>query len=122
MLWAPVVVYMALIFAASSVSHPPELPALPGIGSDKYAHMLMYAGLSALFVRARAGGLRRHVTLGAAALAVLLSTAYGATDEIHQHFVPPRQMDARDLLADGVGATLAAALLYAGIIRSPNGL
>jgi VanZ family protein len=98
------------------------LPELPGIGSDKYAHVLIYAGLSALLVRARAGGLRRRVTLGAAVMAVVVSTGYGATDEVHQHFVPPRQMDARDLLADGAGATLAAALLYAGIIRSPNGL
>jgi VanZ family protein len=110
---------MALIFGASSIAHPPEVP---GAGSDKLVHMLMYAGLSALLVRAWAGGLGRPVALRVAVLAVLLSTAYGVTDEIHQHFVPPRQMDALDLVADGIGATLAATLLYAGIIRGRDGL
>ncbi len=119
-LWAPVFGYMALIFVASSISHPPELPgSVPG--ADKYVHVLMYAGLSALFVRARAGGWRRPVSLTVAVSAVLFSTAYGLTDEVHQHFVPPRQMEAFDLVGDAGGAALAAAVMYAGIIRGRDG-
>lgn len=117
-LWAPVLGYMALIFLASSIPRPPELP---GAGSDKYVHVLMYAGLSALFVRARAGGWMRPVSMGVAASAVLFATAYGVTDEVHQHFVPPRQMDGFDLLADAGGATFAAVVMYAGIIRGRHG-
>ena len=39
----------------------------------------------------------------------LLATAYGATDELHQRYVPFRSSDPFDLLADGVGAMLGVA-------------
>ena len=119
-LWAPVVLYMGLIFGLSSISHPPELPA--GSGSDKYVHAALYAGLSALWIRARAGGWLTPVTLGIAVSAVMFSTAYGITDELHQFLVPPRQVEVLDVAADAIGAALAAGLLYAGIIRGRHGL
>lgn len=109
-LWAPVALYMMLIFWLSSISQPPDLPR--GV-SDKSAHVLLYSGLGALLVRARAGGWRRPVTLGIATAAVVVATLYGISDEIHQHFVPRRQVEARDILADALGASLAAGVLYA---------
>ncbi|OFW29930.1 MAG: hypothetical protein A3H97_03855 [Acidobacteria bacterium RIFCSPLOWO2_02_FULL_65_29] len=114
-LWAPVVAYMALIFALSSISEPPEAPAAV---SDKGLHFILYAGLAALVVRALAGGWRRPVSLGVVGLAIAISSVYGATDELHQYFVPPRQMEALDLLADTIGASLAAfGLLLANLSR-----
>jgi len=110
LLWAPVALYMMLIFWLSSISRPPDLPS--GV-SDKGAHVLLYSGLGALLVRARAGGWRRPVTLGIAAAAIVVATLYGITDEIHQHFVPPREVEVRDILADAIGASLAAGALYA---------
>ena len=83
--------------------------------------IVLYAVLSALFLRAQGGGWSR-VTFGAALAAVAFSTAYGVTDELHQYFVPPRQMDGFDLVADTLGAALAAGALYAGIIRPRHGL
>jgi len=109
-LWAPVALYMMFIFWLSSISRPPDLPS--GI-SDKAAHVLLYSGLGALLVRARAGGWRRQVTIGIAAVAIVVATLYGISDEIHQSFVPPRQVEARDILADAIGASLAAGALYA---------
>jgi len=109
-LWAPVALYMMFIFWLSSISRPPELPS--GV-SDKAAHVLLYSGLGALLVRARAGGWWRQVTLGMAAMAIVVATLYGVSDEIHQAFVPPRQVEAGDILADAVGASLAAGALYA---------
>jgi VanZ family protein len=103
---------MAFLFGLSSMPRPPEAPATLDFLSDKAGHALLYAGLAALVLRALAGGWSRPVTAGMASLAVTISILYGATDEIHQHFVPPREMDALDLAADAVGATLAAALLY----------
>jgi len=108
-LWAPVALYMMFIFWLSSISRPPDLPS--GI-SDKAAHLLLYSGLGALLVRARAGGWRRPVTIGIAAAAIVMATLYGITDEVHQHFVPPREAEARDILADALGASLAAGALY----------
>lgn len=109
-LWAPVALYMMFIFWLSSISSPPDLP---GGVSDKSAHVLLYSGLGALLVRARAGGWRRPVTLGIAAAAVVMASLYGITDEIHQYFVPPREVEVRDILADAIGASLAAGALYA---------
>ena len=108
-LWAPVAVYMALIFAVSSISHPPDLSTSIG---DKGAHGLLYVGLAALIVRALAGGWRRFGG-GIAVAAVVYSTLYGVTDELHQLFVPNRTADVADLAADAVGAIAAVVLLYA---------
>jgi VanZ family protein len=118
-LWAPVILYMALIFYASSLS---ELPSIASRISDKLEHGLAYSGLAALMVRALAGGLRWPLALRTAALAVAIAAIYGASDEIHQHFGPHRTMDAYDLLADTTGAAATAGALYAwGIIRARNG-
>lgn len=119
-LWAPVALYMTFIFILSSIAHPPELPSAV---ADARGHALLYCGLGALLVRAQAGGWRRPITVAVAVAAVLGATLYGISDEIHQHFVPPRQAEAGDVLADAIGATAAAGALYAwGIIRSRHGL
>jgi len=118
-LWGPVVAWMALLFYASSLS---DLPSVAGRFSDKLEHALAYAALGGLLVRALSGGLLRPVTVRAVILAVALAAIYGASDEIHQHFVPHRTMDVNDLLADTTGAAAAAGVLYAwGIIRARNG-
>jgi VanZ family protein len=109
-LWAPVLLYMALIFAISSISHPPELPDAVG---DKGGHALLYSGLAALFVRAFARGWSKPPTLGISMAAVVGSTLYGVTDEIHQMFVPPRTPEVADVVADAIGAAAAVAALYA---------
>ena len=103
-LWLPVVLYMAFIFGLSSI---PDTPALPG-GSDKGLHAVLYAGLGVLLVRALAGGLRRPITVAMALGATVIGGVYGVSDEIHQHFVPPRQVEALDVVADTTGAAAAA--------------
>jgi VanZ family protein len=44
---------------------------------------------------------------------LLVVSAYGASDEWHQSFVPGRSTDVRDWIADTIGAALAIGL-YAG--------
>ena len=90
---------MAAIFYASSLPNPP-LPA----NSDKPVHWLAYLGLAVVVVRALAGGLPRPVSHGVAAAAVAITVTYGATDEVHQMFVPGRTADVYDLMADAAGA------------------
>ena len=102
--WAPVVAYMAGIFALSSIS---QTPALPG-QSDKGLHALLYAGLGALLMRALAGGWSAPMTGATVAIAIVIAGLYGASDEYHQSFVPPRQSDVRDLAADITGGAIAA--------------
>ena len=74
---------------------------------DKLAHMLLYFGLGLLlhltFKNSENTILRKY----AAILAVLLGIIYGITDEYHQSFVPGRTASLHDLLADGIGVTIA---------------
>lgn len=79
--------------------------------SDKLLHALAFGGLAYLLawgvVRACPGWSLFRVLL----VAVLVTVAYGGLDEFHQSFVPRREPDLLDLLADGVGA-LGAVLVF----------
>jgi VanZ like family len=96
-LWAPVVVWAAVIFALSSI---PSLST--GLGTwdlllRKLAHVVEFAILGALLFRA----LRREP------MAVALGAAYAATDEVHQAFVRGREGAPLDWLIDVVGGAVA---------------
>jgi VanZ family protein len=109
-LWAPVILQMAVIFGASSLSDPG--PLLPPAVSDKAAHALGYALLTFLMIRAIAGGRIEGVTWLRALLAVVLTVLYGASDEFHQRFVPGRTSDLLDLRADAIGACAGVLAWY----------
>src|SRR5256885_12901003 len=103
-LWLPPLVYMILIFHFSS--EPSPIPEVTERIWDKLLHLTEYTGLAFLFCRALAGEGLGWLAAGAAAL--LLTSMYGATDEWHQAFVPLRNADIRDWLADTAGAALGA--------------
>lgn len=105
---------MAGIFVASSLSHPPAPSSMP----DTSLHGIAYFGLALLVIRALAGGAWQGVTLRVLAGAWLIAVLYGVSDEFHQSFVPLRQPDVRDLMADAAGAGAAAIVAGAwSIIR-----
>ena len=99
---------MAVIFSASSMS---SVPSLPGGLSDYTGHFIGYALLGALAIRGFAQSRWRGMTPRAAWQAVLLSSAYGVTDEIHQGFVPGRSPSVLDWCADSLGAITGAGLV-----------
>ncbi len=104
-LWVPPAIYMAVIFGFSTQSQP--LPQVTAVVWDKLLHFLEYGGLAVLVYRAIAGeGANR---IAAFALTVLLASAYGASDEWHQSFVPMRDSDIHDWYADTAGGALGAA-------------
>ncbi|MBN2097271.1 MAG: VanZ family protein [Candidatus Omnitrophica bacterium] len=100
--WLPVYLYAGLIFIYSSLSSPPGLSYI--LYGDKLLHLAEYAILGFLVARAlknsSAPQLRRHFRV----YAILFSLVYGLSDEFHQHFVPGRQVEVLDLVADGLGA------------------
>jgi VanZ family protein len=114
-LWAPVVLWCAIIFTLSSFS---TLPGPPSGITDKHEHFVTYAILAALTLRAIAGGRLAGVTAIGAFLAALFTAFYGVTDELHQAFVPGRDSSVGDFVADSLGGLLAAGLILAcAIIR-----
>jgi VanZ family protein len=116
-LWMPVAAGMAALYFLSGQSEVD----VPGGLSDKAAHLLAYAGLGLLVVRAVAGGLPARITGRMAAMSLAIAVAYGASDEVHQMFVPGRMPDAADVIADASGALLAVAACWAwGIIQLPT--
>jgi VanZ family protein len=104
--WLLVVVYAAGIFGLSA-QEDLALP-MPTLVSDKVYHAVEYAGFAGILaVALRAGGSRFILTRAA-----LLAVLYGLSDEYHQQFVPGREADLADVVADAVGAVLACLLLF----------
>lgn len=105
---------MAALFYVSSLS---SIPSPPGGLTDKHEHSFFYGILAGLTLRALAKGELRRITLATVLGAILISSAYGVSDEFHQRFVPGRDFDVLDMAADAIGSTVATSLLWAwGII------
>ncbi len=105
--WLPALLYMALIFALSSLSL--DAPALRRLLlEDKAIHALEYAILGFLCARASLESWPDRPRLRVALVGALVAAAWGLADEIHQAFVPDRTGDVVDLFADAIGATLGA--------------
>jgi VanZ family protein len=100
----PAALLAVAIFLISGQSRLPT-PPLTFEGMDKVVHALVYAFLALLLLLGdgRASSWRAWIW---PAVAVL----YGFSDEFHQSFVPGRQADALDLLADAAGAVGMTAL------------
>ena len=102
-LWAPVVLWAAVIFALSSV---PNLATDLGLWDTvlrKCAHASEYAVLVLLLFRA----------LGRELPAFLIGLAYAVTDELHQQFVRGRHASPFDVSMDAAGHALGLLLLQA---------
>lgn len=140
--WLPVILWMALIFSASSdrssgqrssrIIGPIVRWLVPNISQKnldaivhagrKTAHVTEYAILALLLFRALQKNRSRQgddanssFPWRAAALAFGITVLYAITDEFHQTFVPSRQGHVQDVLIDSCGA--AAGLLVLWIIH-----
>lgn len=99
--WLPPLVWMGLIFFFSA---QPSLPSIPGFWDlliFKSMHVMAYAILTWLYLRA----LRGTAPAGAPVRLVgaALALAYAASDEYHQTFVPGRNGSLVDVGIDAVG-------------------
>ena len=102
--WGPPLALAALIFIFSSIpgTHL-EIELFPH--ADKLAHAGEFGALALRLLRAlgRTTNWRPWITTGATVALVL---AYGALDELHQSFVPLRDVDAWDVVADLAGGVI----------------
>jgi VanZ family protein len=109
--WLPALLWAGGIFWLSAMSHPPK-PGPDFPFKDKVGHWMLYCGFGWLVAHALRHG--HNLSLPKTfVLAILIASAYGATDEYHQRFVPNRTCDVFDWTADTLGATAAAAAFYA---------
>jgi len=111
--WLPVILYVGLIFGASSIPGR-DIPTLfPG--SDKLEHLTEYALFGLLLGRAfrfTIGGDRGKVWSLAT---VALGGFVGGMDELYQRITPGRTSDYRDWLMDITAVTLA--VLFTQFVR-----
>ncbi|MCS6771025.1 MAG: VanZ family protein [Kiritimatiellae bacterium] len=111
MSWLPAALWAGLLFWFSS--RPPD-PRAPNwlFQHDKLTHAVAFGILGALaYLAVRVGHRARPAP--AALWGWLFAAAYGATDEIHQSFVPSRNPDVVDWLADAAGAALTVVGFWA---------
>lgn len=129
--WLPVLLYAGLIFVISSIPLPEAPIDIPYFDVDKIAHFFEYAILALLIYRAcvnpvrsnpdtecRDADYQRRTSNGVnsprgwlfqnrISISIIGSMIYAFSDELHQYFVPMRQMSLYDFLADALGACCA---------------
>ena len=108
--FVPLIFWMSLIFWLSSQSTLLDIEDKASeISVYKSAHLFTYAVLAWLWWRALTA--ERRITWPLLLTALLLSSLYGISDEIHQYFVPGRHARIADVLFDTGGAIVMILLL-----------
>lgn len=101
--------YLAAIFALSSMPAR-DLPDLAG--KDHYAHFFEFAILGVLLSIWAVGRFRGKRPLWLIFLTlVCFISFYGASDEIHQYFVPGRFCELWDWVADTLGGVVSVLII-----------
>jgi VanZ family protein len=124
-IWFIIFSWASAIFIFSSIPNPPQ----PFTGDELFLfilttseHIIEYSILGFLLFYG-------FLSLGkdarfAIILAIIFAAAYGATDEIHQYFVPSRECSILDLAADSAGGAIGALAASAktGLLRKQNSI
>jgi len=107
--WLPVILFCTFIFVQSHQPTPKSMPSIPHI--DKFIHFSVYGILGILFYRAfKSSGLKnKRKTI--IALSIILTGLYGLSDELHQYFLPYRDADLFDAIADFCGGVFGVFLI-----------
>jgi VanZ like family len=108
--WIPALSCAGLIFFLSAQSQLPQVwPQFKNM--DKVEHFIAYTVLwFCVLLPLRYG--HRLSLFKAILLAFLITSAYGASDEFHQRFVPNRSSDVADWAADTFACFIAASAYW----------
>jgi VanZ family protein len=98
-----------VLLAVTSWPNPPAVEA-GGFPLDKLTHFLLYAVEAVLLHRAIRWKGRSGVAMSRVVAIVGTMAVWGMLDETHQDWIPGRQMDTGDLVADVAGAAVGAVL------------
>ena len=108
--WLPALFWAGLIFFLSAQSRLPQVgPQFKN--KDKIEHFAAYTifWFCTLLPLRYGHGLSLAKSI---VIAVVLTSAYGASDELHQRFVPNRSCDVLDWIADSFGGFIAASAYW----------
>ena len=75
-------------------------------------HLVYYAGFGYLLYFTLKNSPYQSLRNNAFIFAMIIGTAYGASDEYHQSFVPGRSATLPDLLADSIGLAIAQTIIF----------
>lgn len=102
-LWAAFIYWLS-----SQPGDSDRFEALGRMGLDKVAHAVVFGILAALVAQA----LRDVGDIWSLVLAVVVASAFGVTDELHQRVTPGRDPSVLDWVADTVGAIVAVLAVW----------
>lgn len=107
----PFILWLVIIFVQSSLPAI-ELPPVDIIGADKLIHLGVFGLLAALCYISLIH-ITKNNTFSQNPLtwSVVITAVYGASDEIHQYFVPNRSAEVLDWIADLLGILIMAFLI-----------
>jgi VanZ family protein len=113
--WLPLILYCLLIYIQSDHPSPEQIPSFPFV--DKVLHFVAYGIMGILFYRAyQTLRIKNNIQM-LMLLSVVSASLYGISDEIHQSFVPFREAEVADVIADMLGAA-SGVLLYQLLVVS----
>ena len=113
--WLPLILYCLFIYIQSDHPSPEQIPSFPFV--DKVLHFLAYGIMGILFYRAyQTLRIKNNIQM-LMLLSVVSASLYGISDEIHQSFVPFREAEVADVIADMLGAA-SGVLLYQLLVVS----
>ena len=113
--WLPLILYCLLIFIQSANPSPEQIPSIPFV--DKVLHFTAYGIMGILFYRAyQTLRIKDNIQL-LMLFSVVSASLYGISDEIHQSFVPFREAEVADVIADIIGA-ISGVFLYQLLVVS----
>ena len=107
----PFIFWLVVIFAESSFPSD-AYPKIDIISADKLVHMGVFGLLAALSYISFIHQVKFPSLLkNALIFALFISAVYGASDEFHQYFVPNRDCEFLDWVADFTGALIMILLI-----------
>ena len=117
--WLPVILYCLAIYIQSDLPASEHIPSFEF--SDKVLHFLAYAVMGILFYRAYQTLRIKDNPQMLLLFSVVSASVYGISDEIHQYYVPFRDAEILDAIANFLGAVCGVTLYHLWAVSKYRG-
>jgi len=106
----PAIFIAVVIFWISHTPHP-EFPKIGIVWEDKIAHVIAYFLFGLSLILFFLANIRKFDYRFIVIITMIFGTIYGCSDELHQYFIPGRDAEILDWIADMVGISLSLLLI-----------